>query len=159
MVRVEPLRLTDIRDDKLDLALKRWFQLCGDGGLYPREELGFGLLVGTPEIMNGRSGVVATDADDPINFVIAFYGGEFDVYDGKSLVARRFRDLPDRDVAEAAVRCYVEAIEARQPIAHHLEGNFDGLVVTYNRVILPTVNSEGKVDRLITLSQEVSRSR
>jgi hypothetical protein len=159
MVRVDPLQLSDIRDEKLDAALKRWYQLCGECGLYPREQLGFGTLVGTPEIMNGRSGVVATDADDPLNYVIAFYGGDFDVYDGKSLVAQRFKDLPDQDIAQAAARCYVEAITERKPIAHRLEGIFDGVTVAYDRVILPTVNLGGRIDRLITVSQEISRSR
>jgi hypothetical protein len=158
MVRVDPIRIADIRDEKLTVALRRWHQLCGEDGLYPREQMGFGLIVGTPEIMNGRSGVVATDADDPLNYVIAFYGSDFNVYDGKSFVATRFRDFPDQEIAQAVVGCYREAITERKPIAHRLEAKFDDTVVSYDRVILPTINQSGKVDRLITLSQELERS-
>jgi hypothetical protein len=39
----------------LVVALKRWCQLCGQGELYPQEELGFEPLVGAPEIFHGRS--------------------------------------------------------------------------------------------------------
>ncbi|HZD26137.1 MAG TPA: hypothetical protein VE631_07740, partial [Alphaproteobacteria bacterium] len=138
--------------------LRRWFQLCGESGLYPRERLGFGLLVGTPEVMNGRSGVVACDTDDPLNFVIAYYGNDFKVYDGKSLVATRFCDLPDRDVAEVAVGCYMEAIKERKPIAHRMHATFGGVAVSYDRLILPTVNGENQIDRLVTVSRELTRS-
>jgi hypothetical protein len=120
--------------------------------------MGFGLIVGTPEIMNGRSGVVATDADDPLNYVIAFYGSDFNVYDGKSFVATRFCDFPDQEIAKVAVACYQEAITERKPIAHRLEARFDDVTVRYDRIILPTINQSGKVDRLITLSQELDRS-
>jgi hypothetical protein len=158
MVRVDPIRIADIRDEKLTVALRRWHQLCGEDGIYPREKMGFGLIVGTPEIMNGRSGVVATDMDDPLNYVIAFYGSDFNVYDNKSFVATRFRDLPDQEIAQVLVGCYREAITARRPIAHRIEADFDGTRVSYDRLILPTVNQQGKIDRLVTLSQELERS-
>ena len=157
MVRVQRHTLAEVRSPKLEAALKRWYQLCGSGGLYPRDDLGFGVLIGSPEIMNGRSAVVATDVDDPLNFVVAFYGGEFNVYENKSLVARRFRDFPDRGPAEAMVRCYLEAISERQPTAHRIAGSFGGVDLTYDRLILPTINKDGVVDRLVTLSEEVSR--
>jgi hypothetical protein len=108
--------------------------------------------------MNGRSGVVATDMDDPLNYVIAFYGSDFNVYDNKSFVATRFRDLPDQEIAQVLVGCYREAITARRPIAHRIEADFDGTRVSYDRLILPTVNQQGKIDRLVTLSQELERS-
>ena len=94
MVRVEHIALEKVQDPKLGSALKRWYQLCGQGGLYRREELGFGPLVGAPEILNGRSSVVATDADDPINYVFAFFGDDFAVYDDRNFVARRLAEIP-----------------------------------------------------------------
>ena len=87
------------------------------GGLYQREELGFGPFVGAPEILNGRSSVIATDADDPLNYVFAFFGGEFDVYDDQNFVARRMRDVPDRDVMNIIITCYGEAMAARGSLA------------------------------------------
>ena len=127
------------------------------GGLYQREELGFGPLVGAPEILNGRSSVIATDADDPLNYVFAFFGGEFDVYDDQNFVARRMRDVPDRDVMNVIITCYGEAMAARGPLAHRISGTFDGVEITYDRIIFPTVNKANKIDRLITLSAEISR--
>jgi len=126
------------------------------GGHYQREELGFGPLVGAPEILNGRSSVIATDADDPLNYVFAFFGGEFDVYDDQNFVARRMRDVPDRDVMNVIITCYGEAMAARGPLAHHISGTFDGVEITYDRIIFPTVNKADKIDRLITLSVEIS---
>ncbi len=127
------------------------------GGLYQREELGFGPLVGAPEILNGRSSVIATDADDPLNYVFAFFGGEFDVYDDQNFVARRMRDVPDRDVMNVIITCYGEAMAARGPLAHRISGTFDGVEITYDRIIFLTVNKADKIDRLITLSAETSR--
>lgn len=157
MVRVERYSLDEVRDPKLAAALKRWYQLCGSGGLYPRDELGFGKLIGSPEVMNGRSAVIATDVDDPLNYVIAYYGGEFNVYENRNLVARRFCDFPDRESAEAMVRCHREAVEAREPLAHRIVAPFGGVDVHYDRLILPTVNKDNRIDRLITLSEELSR--
>jgi hypothetical protein len=158
MVKVEHIALEKVQAPKLVTGLKRWFQLCGHGGLYQREELGFGPLVGAPEILNGRSSVIATDADDPLKFIFAFFGGEFNVYDDQSFVARRMRDVPDRDVMRVLITCFGEAMQARGPLAHRISGTFDGVEVLYDRIIFPTVNKADKVDRLITLSDEISRS-
>ncbi len=157
MAKIENICLEKVVDPDLVLALKRWYQLCGKGGLYRREELGFGPLVGAPEILNGRSSVVATDADDPMNYVFAFFGGDFNVYDDRNFVARHLRDLPDEDITAAIISCYGEAIEARAPLAHRIEGVFDGIDLVYDRIILPTINKAGKIDRLVTLSTEICR--
>ncbi|MDP6342341.1 MAG: hypothetical protein QF491_02325 [Alphaproteobacteria bacterium] len=157
-MRVERLSLEEVREPKLELALRRWHQLCGNGGLYRREEMGFGPLVGAPEILNGRSAVIATDTDDPQNYVIAFFGDEFNVYGDKNFVARRLCELPDPDLVEVIIKCYAEAIAAREPIAHRISASFDGTTITYDRLILPTINKAGKIDRLVTLSTEVSRA-
>lgn len=158
MVRVEHIPLEKIQDEKLVVALKRWHQLCGQGGLYQREELGFGPLVGAPEILNGRSAVIAADADDAINYVFAFFGGDFNVYDDRNFVARRLFDIPDKDIMEAFINCFGEAIQARAPLAHRISGTFDGVAITYDRIIFPTINKVSAVDRLITLSTEISRT-
>jgi hypothetical protein len=158
MVRVEHIALEKIQDPMLGIALQRWYQLCGQGGLYRREELGFGPLVGAPEILNGRSSVVATDAEDPLNYVFAFYGDAFHVYDDRNFVARRLRELPDQDVVKVIIACFGEAIEAREPIAHRIAGSFDDTNITYDRIIFPTVNRSNTIDRLVTLSTEVSRA-
>jgi len=158
MADVNHIRLDEIRDPMLVSALRRWFQICGEGGLYPREELGFGLLVGTPEVMNGHSAVFATDTGEPLDFLIAYYGSDLDPYNGRSLVAQRLRNLPDRDVAEAAAACCCTALTARQPIAHRFTGNFQGMQRTYDRLILPTVNAAGQIDRLIHIYHEISAS-
>ena len=89
---VEHIALEKVENPKLVVALKRWCRLCGQGEFYRREELGFGPLVGTPEILNGRSLMLATGADDPMNYVFAFFGGDFNVYDDRNFVARRLRD-------------------------------------------------------------------
>ena len=122
------------------------------GGLYQRKEPGFGPLVGAPEILNGRSSVIATDADDPLNYVFAFFGDDFNVYDDRNFVARRMDDIPDKDIMAVIINCFGEAIEARGPLAHRITGNFDGIEITYDRIIFPTVNKAGRVDRLVTLS-------
>ena len=158
MVRVEHIALEKIQDPKLGSALTRWYQLCGQGGLYRREELGFGPLVGAPEILNGRSSVVATDADDPMNYVFAFFGDDFNVYDDRNFVARRLAEIPDQDIMKVIINCFGEAIEARAPLAHRITGNFDGIEVTYDRIIFPTINKASAVDRLVTLSAEIERS-
>ncbi|MBT3534896.1 MAG: hypothetical protein HN478_13515 [Rhodospirillaceae bacterium] len=158
MVSVKNIALEKVRGPELGTALSRWYQLCGHGGLYRREDLGFGPLVSAPEILNGRSSVIATDADDPGNYVISFYGGDFNVYDDQNFVARRLRELPDKDAVEAVIACYGEAIEAREPLAHHIIGTFGGINVAYDRIIFPTINKANKVDRLVTLSYEISRS-
>jgi hypothetical protein len=158
MVRVEHIGLAEIRDPKLGDALERWYQLCGQGALYRREELGFGPLVGAPEILNGRSSVVATDADDPMNYVFAFFGGDFNVYDNSNFVARRMHELPDKDVVQVIVTCFQEAMAAREPLAHRIIGNFGGIDLSYNRIIFPTVNKLDKIDRLVTLSAEIERA-
>ena len=124
MVRVEHIALEKVQGPKLEVALKRWYQLCGHGGLYRREELGFGPLVGAPEILNGRSSVIATDADDPVNYVFAFFGDDFNVYDDRNFVARRMYDIPDKDIMQIIVTCFSEAIEARGPLAHRISGCF-----------------------------------
>ncbi len=157
MVRVEHIALEKIQDPMLGTALQRWYQLCGQGGLYRREELGFGPLVGAPEILNGRSSVVATDADDPLNYVFAFYGDDFNVYDDRSFVARRLREIPEQDVVTVIASCFSEAITAREPLAHRISGVFNSIDITYDRIIFPTVNKSGGVDRLVTLSAEISR--
>ncbi|MDA1101667.1 MAG: hypothetical protein O2967_22125 [Proteobacteria bacterium] len=159
MVKVKNISLEKIADPDLVLALKRWYQLCGKGGLYRREELGFGPLVGAPEILNGRSSVVAADADDPMNYVFAFFGGDFNVYDDRNFVARYLHDIPDKDVMATIITCYAEAIEARAPLAHRIDGIFDGINLTYDRIIFPTINKAGKVDRLVTLSTEIRRKQ
>lgn len=158
MVKIEHIALEKIADQNLILALKRWYQLCGQSGLYRREELGFGPLVGAPEILNGRSSVVAADADDPMNFVFAFFGDDFGVYDDRNFVARRLHEIPDKDIISAIITCFTEAIEARAPLAHRIEGAFGGVDITYDRIIFPTVNKIGKVDRLVTLSTELNRN-
>lgn len=158
MVRVEHIGLEKVRDPLLGAALERWYQLCGRGGLYRREELGFGPLVGAPEILNGRSSVVATDADDPMNYVFAFFGGDFHVYDDRNFVARRMHEIPDKDVTQVIITCFSEAIAAREPLAHHIVGSFDGVEISYDRIIFPTVNKADNIDRLVTLSAEIERS-
>ncbi len=158
MVSVEHIALEKVQNPKLVVALKRWYQLCGQGGLYRREELGFGPLVGAPEILNGRSSVLATDADDPMNYVFAFFGGDFNVYDDRNFVARRLRDIFDQDMMKVFITCFAEAIAARTPMAHRISGTFDGVDVTYDRIIFPTINKASSVDRLITLSTEISRT-
>ncbi len=157
MVRVENIALEKIQDPMLGTALQRWYQLCGQGGLYRREELGFGPLVGAPEILNGRSSVVATDADDPLNYVFAFYGDDFNVYDDRSFVARRLREIPEQDVVKVIAACFSEAITAREPLAHRISGSFNSIDLIYDRIIFPTANKSGNVDRLVTLSAEISR--
>lgn len=159
MVRVERIRLADLRKGRLTTALDRWQQLCGADRIYPREELGFGLLIATPEIMNGHSLVIDTSTDRPIDFVIAFYGSDLEFYEGRSLVAHRFRDLPDQDVAEAAVAAYDEAISERQPIAHRVRAGFGHQTFEYDQLILPTKNEFGKIDRLVTVIEERVRHR
>ena len=158
MVRVEHIALDKVQDPMLGIALQRWYQLCGHGVLYRREELGFGPLVGAPEILNGRSSVVATDADDPLNYVFAFYGDDFNVYDDRNFVARRLREMPEQDLLKVIVTCFGEAITAREPLAHRISGKIDAVELTYDRVIFPTVNKSGGVDRLVTLSAEISRN-
>ena len=157
MVKVEHIALEKIEDEELEVALKRWYQLCGQGGLYQREALGFGPLVSAPEILNGRSAVLAADVDDPKNYVFAFYGGDFDVYDDRTFVARRLHDLPETDMMDTFITCFAEAISARAPLAHRITGTFSGIEVTYDRIIFPTINKAGNVDRLITLSTELNR--
>ncbi len=157
MVNVEHIALEKIRDQHLVAALKCWYQLCGQGGLYQREALGFGPLVGAPQILNGRSAVLAVDAEDPMNYVFAFFGGDFNVYDDRNFVARRLHEVPDKDVTCALITCFREAISAREPLAHRIAGTFDGIDVTYDRIIFPTVNKADNVDRLITLSIEINR--
>lgn len=159
MVSVEHIALEKIQNPKLVAALKRWYQLCGQGGLYRREELGFGPLVGAPEILNDRSSVLATDVDDPMDYVFAFYGGGFNIYDDRNFVARRLRDIPDQEMIEIFITCFAEAIAARAPLAHRICGTFDGVDIIYDRIIFPTINKANIVDRLITLSTEISRSK
>jgi len=159
MVNVEHIALEKIADQELVVALKRWYQLCGQGGLYQRDALGFGPLVGAPEILNGRSAVLAADVDDPMNYVFAFFGGDFNVYEDRNFVARRLHDIPDKDMTDAFITCFSEAILARKPLAHRIAGTFGGVDVTYDRIIFPTVNKAGKVDRLITLSTEINRKQ
>jgi|TARA_B110000196_G_scaffold250329_1_gene219591 hypothetical protein len=113
MMSVEHIALEKVENPKLVVALKRWCRLCGQGEFYRREELGFGPLVGTPEILNGRSLMLATGADDPMNYVFAFFGGDFNVYDDRNFVARRLRDTPDQDMMKVFITCFAEAITAR----------------------------------------------
>ena len=157
MVKVKHIALEKIKDEALVIALKRWYQLCGQGGLYQREALGFGPLVSAPEILNGRSAVLAADVDDPRNYVFAFFGGDFNVYDDRNFVARRLHDIPDKEMMDTFITCFGEAISAREPLAHRIVGNFAGIEVTYDRIIFPTVNKAGNVDRLVTLSTEIKR--
>ena len=51
--------------------------------------------------------------------------------------------------------CFTEAIEARGPMAHRISGIFDGVDITYDRLIFPTINKASTVDRLVTLSDEI----
>ena len=41
MVKVEHTALEKIQDPMLETALQRWYQLCGQEGLYRQENLGF----------------------------------------------------------------------------------------------------------------------
>jgi|GEM_PF-1169047 len=156
MADVNPIRLEEISGAPLVKALRRWYELCGPSGLFPREEHGFGTLVGTPEVMNGHSAVIATDVGEPLDFLFAYYGSELDAYQGQSLVAQRFRNLPDRDVATAAAECSAAALTARQPIAHRVAGTIEGQLRRYDRLILPTVNAKGQIDRLILVIHELA---
>ena len=157
MVNVEHIALEKIRGPKLESAISRWYELCGHGGMYRREELGFGPLVGAPEILNGRSTVITTDADDPRNFVISYYGGDFNVYDQQNFVARRIRDIPEKDVVDVIVECFSEALKAQGPLVHRIDGEFDGQNIVYDRIIFPIINRNDVVDRLLTFSHEISR--
>ncbi len=157
MMRVEHIALEKIRRPKLVEALQCWYRLCGTGGLYRREELGFRPLVATPEILNGRSSVITADEDNPLSYVFAYYGGDFNVYEDRNFAAQRLQDIPDWDVVRVIITCLGEAIEARAPLAHRISGNFGGVEITYDRIIFPNVNKANVIDRFVTLSEEVSR--
>ena len=156
MADVNAIRLEDISDPMLVAALRRWYEMCGPSGLFPREQHGFGMLVGAPEVMNGHSAVIATDVGEPLDFLFAYYGSDLNAYKGQSLVAKRFRTLPDKDVATAAAECSAAALTARQPIAHRVAGIIEGQVRRYDRLILPTVNARGQIDRLILVIHELA---
>jgi hypothetical protein len=67
------------------------------------------------------------------------------------------RDVSDRDVMNVIFTCYGEAMAARGPLAHRFSTTFDDVEITYDQIIFLTVNKADKIDRLITLSAEISR--
>lgn len=155
--RVIPLPLSRVDHPRLKAALRAWDELTEGRGYYDRSRRGFGPLLAKPELMNDRSAVIVCESDDPLEYLIAYYGGGFGLYKDVSLVARRMRDLPDRDAVLHMVAAYKDVIRARRPLAHRVFGKFGGIAVTYDRLVLPTVGDNGEVDRLITLSAELER--
>ncbi len=154
---VVALPLDRLQHRRLQAALKAWDDLTESCGYYDRSRRGFAPLLAKPDLMNERSTVIVCEADDPLDYLIAYYGGGFGLYKDKSFVAQRMRDIPDRQAVLEMIAGYKDAIAERRPVAHRVSGNFGGVGVTYDRLVLPTVGEDGKVDRLITLSVELER--
>lgn len=152
-----PLPLDRVQHPRLKAALRAWEELTESQGFYDRGRRGFGPLLAKPELMNERSAVIVCEGEDPMGYLFAYYGGGFGLYKDKSFVAQRFSDIPDREGARMLATAYAEAIRRRQPMAHRIQGSFGGETVVYDRLILPTVGADGRVDRLITLSVELER--
>lgn len=155
--QVTSLSLERIDHPRLKAALRAWDELTEKRGFYDRSRRGFGPLLAKPELMNERSAVIVCEAEDPLEYLIAYYGGGFGLYRDKSFVAQRMRDIPDREAVLQMVDGYKDAIRDRRPLAHRVSGRFGGVDVTYDRLVLPTVGEGGQVDRLITLSAERER--
>lgn len=155
--QVTPLPLARVEHPRLKAALRAWEELTENRGFYDRSRRGFGPLLAKPELMNERSAVIVCEGDDPMDYLIAYYGGGFGLYKDKSFVAQRMRDIPDPDAILHMVAAYKDAIRDRRPLYHRISGPFGGVDVTYDRLILPTVGETGGVDRLITLSAELER--
>jgi hypothetical protein len=155
--QVTSLPLNQLQHRRLQAALRAWEELTESNGFYDRSRRGFAPLLAKPELMNERSTVIVCEAEDPLDYLIAYYGGGFGLYKDKSFVAQRMRDIPDRDAVLEMIAGYEEVIREKRPRAHRVSGRFGGVDVTYDRLILPTVGESGEVDRLITLSAELER--
>ena len=154
---VVALPLDQLKSPRLKAALKAWNEVTEGRGYYDRSQRGFGPLLAKPELMNERSTVIVCEAEDPLDYLIAYYGGGFGLYKDKSFVARRMRDIPDRNATLEMIAGYKDAIARRCPLAHRVSANFGGVSVVYDRLVLPTVSTDGTVDRLLTLSVELER--
>ncbi len=155
--RVTSLPLDRLPHRRLQAALKAWEELTEDRGYYDRSRRGFAPLLAKPELMNERSTVIVCEADDPLDYLIAYYGGGFGLYRDKCFVAQRMRDIPDREAVLEMIAGYEDVVRERRPLAHRVTGRFGGVDVVYDRLVLPTVNENGEVDRLITVSAELDR--
>lgn len=155
-LNVEPLP-RDRLHPRLRAALMSWEELTEGSGCFDRSRRGFAPLLAKSDLMNERSTVIVCEADDPLDYLIAYYGGGFGLYNDKSFVAQRMRDIPDREAVLEMIAGYQDVIRERRPLAHRVTGRFGGIDVVYDRLVLPTVNEDGEVDRLITISVELGQ--
>jgi hypothetical protein len=142
---------------RLRAALTSWEELTDGRGYFDRSRRGLAPLLGSTELVNERSTIIVCEADDPLDYLIAYYGGGFGLYEDRSFVGQRMRDVPDRETVLQMIAGYQDVIRARRPLAQRIAGRFGAIDVVYDRLILPAVNGNGEVDRLITVSAELER--
>jgi hypothetical protein len=127
------------------------FQLQGAGGWRD-------LMIGTPLFEERAAAIHALPGRQPLDWTFGYHGGDFGIYRNRWMLGQTLGDLPDRDAMKVTLAGQIAAMEDGQPRLDRIWGQFDGHSMVYDRLALPVRAANGRLQHLVTISDELARA-
>ncbi len=144
------IHLAEIGND-LKIVHDSWLRiLCGQER-YDVEDRGVQPLL---PLLNYRSTIVHVGGgDDPMEWIIQYFSGDFGVYQDRSYVGMRINSIPDTDARTAVYASIQQVVRQQVPIAHRIITAMGKQDVAYEKVGLPLFRN-GEVEKVVTVSRD-----
>lgn len=144
------IHLTDIGKD-LKIVFDSWQRILCDQDRYDVEDRGVKPLL---PLLNYRSTIVHVGGgDDPMDWIIQYFSGDFGVYQDRSYVGLRINAIPDTDARAAIYASIQQVVQRQEPIAHRIITAMGKQDVAYEKIGLPLFRN-GKVEKVVTVSRD-----
>lgn len=150
VTKTERLPLEAVDHPLLLGALKSWLEITGAEHAYQYADVV--PLLHKDGIFLPSSTFILVEGKDVRNYIMAYFGPGFGIFDGVNLTGRAVGDFPDPSYIDAIEPAWTDVVESGEIAYHRVRTYLDNKRIDYLRLIMPCTEKDGRVTAFVTTS-------